>query len=590
MLKLNGLLSLIILSTFFTPFHLNAEIRGQYFESSDLTVGSNHVCAVTSGGVKCFGNAEAVTTKIPTTLKTVTQLQAGNRFSCGLTDKGVRCWGEIPGTTKKDLLIGQRELKEPRLLAVGYDHACAVGKNNKIKCWGKNEMGEGTPPEGLTNITELSLGMTNSCAIADKKIICWGIKNTGSTEVPENLTNPRNLTSGWWHHCVETDEGAKCWGHPYNETVNPDDPTISGVVSGGLLNCAMSSTGVKCWDETGKTSLLEGSESTKKLKMGSSLICAITDEHGIMCWKQRSEGFKKMMSFVPSGGIANIEKIAAGNANTCVYGDNEEVKCWGNNPDGSLDIPTQIPGPLSAFSLGARRLCTISKEGPKCFGGQRIDFDVPKNLGDVSMISSGGYQICAASKSKLSCWGDDIRDALQVPSSLTNISMISSGFTHACASANNEVTCWGGSGLIRGVNPDKKMKNPRAICAGGTFSCGIDEWGKVSCWGSKISFSSEMGKELFGMDTKAVLKVPRKISDAVEISCGLSHACAIYKGQINCWGDRGLTGTKLSPKVAVKNPRMLTAGWNHTCAMGDNGLACWGDELNLEMPKYSLEK
>ena len=98
--------------------------------------------------------------------------------------------------------VGQRELKEPRLLAVGYDHACAVGKNNKIKCWGKNEMGEGTPPEGLTNITELSLGMTNSCAIADKKIICWGIKNTGSTEVPENLTNPRNLTSGWWHHCV----------------------------------------------------------------------------------------------------------------------------------------------------------------------------------------------------------------------------------------------------------------------------------------------------------------------------------------------------------------------------------------------------
>jgi|GEM_PF-756151 len=589
MLKLNRL---FCLSFFISLFSLNSfsEVRGPYLETSELAVGSNHACAVTSGGIKCFGNAESVSTTVPGDLKNMTQLQAGNRFSCGITVKGIRCFGEIPGSTRQDILIGPKDLKNPRLLAVGFEHACAVGESDKIKCWGKNEQGEGTPPAGLKNITELSLGMTNSCAIAEGKVICWGLKNTGSLQVPENLLNPKNLTSGWWHHCVQTDEGIKCWGHPFDQTVVPDDSTITSISSGGLLNCGLSSTGVKCWDETGKTFLLPESETTKSLKVGSSFVCALTEAHGVMCWGPRSGVYKRLLSFVPAGGIANIEKISAGNAGTCVYGDNDEVRCWGLNPDGSLDIPNQIPGPLAVFSLGARRLCTISAEGPKCYGGQRIDFDVPKTVGNVSMISSGGYQICAADKAKATCWGEDVRDALQVPKNLTNITQISSGFTHACAVANGQVSCWGGTGLIRGVNPEKKMKNPRAICAGGTFSCGIDEKGKVSCWGKKIPFGNEMGKELFGMDTTKVLKVPRQINDAVEISCGLSHACAIYKGQLKCWGDNGFAAENLNPKVTIKNPRMLTAGWNHTCAMGDNGLNCWGNGINLQMPKYSLEK
>lgn len=590
MSKTKGLFFLSLLYSITTY----AEMSGQYLETRDLSVGANHVCALTTAGVKCFGNAEEMTTKVPADLKNVSQLSAGNRFSCGITDKGIRCWGEIPGTTRRDLLIGPRELKSPRLLSVGFDHACAVGAMDKIKCWGKNEQGEGTPPAGLRNISELSLGMTNSCAIAEGKVVCWGIKNTGSIQVPENLLHPRKLTSGWWHHCVQTDEGARCWGHPFKDSLMPEDPTLGSIVSGGMLNCAMSGTGVKCWDETGKVSVLEGSESTKQLRVGSSFICAVTEEFGVRCWARRGESYKRMAAFVPAGGLSNIEKVAAGNAGTCVYGDDDEVKCWGSNPDGSLDIPSQIPGPLNVFSLGARRLCTIGKEGPKCYGGQRIDFDVPKNIGNVSMISSGGYQICAADKSKVSCWGEDVREGLKVPANLINISQISSGFTHACAVANNQVTCWGGTGLISGVNPVKKMKNPKAICAGGTFSCGIDAAGKVTCWGKKIPFGEEFGKEIYkeiyGHDSTAVLRVPKKINGAVEIACGLSHACAIYKGQIKCWGDNGFAGNKLAPKAPVKNPRMLTAGWNHTCAMGDNGLSCWGEGINLSMPTYSLEK
>lgn len=582
----------LLIVSLLTSFTIHAEITGQYFESTDLAVGTSHACAMTTAGLKCFGNAEEVILKIPANAKKISQIQSGNRFNCMITEKGIRCWGEIPGQSKSDITIGPRVLKNPKLLSVGYDHACAVSATDVIKCWGKNEQGESTPPKKLKNISELSLGMTNSCVIADKKVVCWGIASTGSIAVPENISNPHNLTSGWWHHCVESDDGLKCWGHPFKDSVAPDDPTLKGVVSGGMLNCGLSDSGVKCWDETGKTTLLVGSETTKTLKMGSSLICAITDAHGVMCWKNDKPGIykKRVKSFVPAGGIASIDKISAGNSSTCAYGDGDIVKCWGSNPDGALDVPEQIEGPITAFSLGARRLCTLTKNGVGCFGNGNTDYDVPKKLEDITMVSSGGYQICAGNKDKINCWGDDIRDALSVPKNLTNISQISSGFTHACAIANGTVNCWGGTGLISGVNPSKKMTNPKAVCAGGTFSCGIGDGGKVSCWGKKIPLDDDMGKELYGVNTNAVLNVPRGISQAVEISCGLSHACAIYKGQVKCWGDAGLTGAKLIPRLTIKNPRMLTAGWNHTCALGDGGLSCWGDSHNLEMPKYSLEK
>lgn len=577
------------IALFFFP-ETYAEFPGQYLESLDLAVGMNHVCANTVAGVKCFGNAEEVTTKVPADLKNISQLQAGSRFTCGITGRGIRCWGEIPGSRKRDMLIKKRELKNPRLLAVGVEHACAVGDNDQVKCWGKNEQGEGTVPPGLKNITELSAGLTNTCAIADKKVVCWGIQSTGSTQVPEGLINPRQLTSGWWHHCVQTDEGPRCWGHPFRDQVLPDDPSITTFFSGGLLNCGVGRTGVKCWDETGKTQQLSDSESARVLKVGSSFVCALTPVHGLMCWSQRSGQFKRMLSFVPAGGLSHIEWIAAGNASTCIYGDDDEVKCWGNNPEGALDVPKKIPGPLYAFSLGARRLCTLEKNGPKCYGSEGRDFDVPKNLSDITMISSGGYQICAAGNQKVYCWGEDVRDGLQVPTGLSQITQLTSGFTHACAVANSQTTCWGGTGLIQGVNPSEKMENPRAICAGGTFSCAIESGGRVNCWGSQIPWNQLWAKELQAESAKAVLNVPRTIQNAVELACGLSHACALYNGQVKCWGNTGWKAAKLAPKIAVKNPHHLTAGWNHTCVLGDDGLSCWGEGSNLEMPTYSLEK
>src|SRR4051812_43440249 len=104
MLRKSGLLLFTLLSS----LSIHAEINGQYLDTSELSVGTGHACAITTGGVKCFGNAEDVTLKVPANIKTFSQIQAGNRFNCMMTDKSIRCWGEIPGQSKNDILIGPK--------------------------------------------------------------------------------------------------------------------------------------------------------------------------------------------------------------------------------------------------------------------------------------------------------------------------------------------------------------------------------------------------------------------------------------------------------------------------------------------------
>lgn len=86
----------------------------------------------------------------------VVQLSLGSTFGCALlNDKSIRCWGS---NDNGQLGIGNRmpigakqtemgsnlkpalsfEDGEPVQLVTGYEHACAVLKNNSLKCWGSS--------------------------------------------------------------------------------------------------------------------------------------------------------------------------------------------------------------------------------------------------------------------------------------------------------------------------------------------------------------------------------------------------------------------------------------------------------------------
>ena len=64
-------------------------------------------------------------------------------------------------------------------VSYGSDHACALNADGSIACWGSNEHGKATPPEG--EFKTVSSGEHGSCAILreDSAVVCWGIFSIG---------------------------------------------------------------------------------------------------------------------------------------------------------------------------------------------------------------------------------------------------------------------------------------------------------------------------------------------------------------------------------------------------------------------------
>jgi hypothetical protein len=85
---------------------------------------------------------------------------------------------------------------------------------------------------------------------------------------------------------------------------------------------------------------------------------------------------------------------------------------------------------------------------------------------------------------------------------------------------------------------------------------------------------------------------PAFLTDVVQITAGLAHACALHSsGRVSCWGDNGVgqvgvplantpeSGVFTRPVWVADLPpaKHVEAGFQHTCAMArDDTLWCWG--------------
>jgi alpha-tubulin suppressor-like RCC1 family protein len=125
------------------------------------------------------------------------------------------------------------------------------------------------------------------------------------------------------------------------------------------------------------------------------------------------------------------------------------------------------------------------------------------------------------------------------------------------------------------------VANARGVACGATFSCAISG-GAVQCWGNGL------GGQL-GNGQKAIQPLPQPVTglgDAVAISAGESHACAVKSdGKLVCWGD-GINGqlgngdqlerTTPTP-AALTDVALVAAAQRSTCAMKKDGsVYCWG--------------
>ena len=122
-----------------------------------------------------------------------------NEHSCALlTDGKMKCWGRNDvgqlgdgTTTSSSTPVEVSNIKTATSIALGGYHSCALLTDGAMKCWGNNDQGQlgdgtttnrATPVEasGITTATSIALGYSHSCALlTDGKIKCWGRNDYG---------------------------------------------------------------------------------------------------------------------------------------------------------------------------------------------------------------------------------------------------------------------------------------------------------------------------------------------------------------------------------------------------------------------------
>ncbi len=522
-----------------------------------ISAGLQHVCVRAGNGLaKCWGENEhgqlgdGTTTDrsspvVAVGLDRVSAVAAGSDFTCAIEDEWwVSCWGRTlhgqlgDGTTTNRQLptLASTATIRPRAIATGSAHACAVTAIGTVQCWGDNlfgQLGDGTlttrhaatPVSSLTGITSLEASGRHTCARhASASLSCWGDNLFGQlgtgdttaslTPVFASLGAVTHVAANGSHSCARTGDGAIwCWGR-----------NSFGELGDGTTTQRLSPTATVPID-TATPAIATGGDGT--------------DEH--------------------SCGL-----IAGG-----------RVACWGGGLDGQL-------GDGSFVDRLSPVVVTTASGEP---------------LGFVTDVVTGALFSCALrSTGRVYCWGDntvgqlgtgtsgDSARALLVPGPDRAIA-ITAGTSHACMlTVDGLVRCWGENGagqLGDGTTVDRPtpvavttISDVVSLSAGELHTCAVRTYGHVNCWGSDTwgQRGFDVPAEPFG-----VMPIVTGITDAIEVSSGGYHSCALLSsGEVRCWGYNGYgalgdatTTVRTTPvRMQLSYPATeLAAGRYHTCVI-----------------------
>jgi alpha-tubulin suppressor-like RCC1 family protein len=380
-----------------------------------------HACLPANGRPRCVGHNEhgqlgvgtyqdlavAIVQASPTDLgqgfTSVASTAVGHGFGCALNPAGaVKCWGRnvsgqlgLGDTRSRGAGAGEMGDALPQLvfagsqaamteLDVGTDHACALGGQSEVFCWGsggsgqlgtedKQDVGTASGPvrahvKGGLVVRDLALGAEHSCLLTTEgSVYCFGLNDVGQLGVahtgnigdapgtmgasmqPVNLGagfSVKSLASGDSHVCALSQQGTvKCWGANDLGQLGLGDTTNRG------------SSATDLGDALPAVDLGHGQVAVD-LDCGKSHCCVRTIQNTMKCWGDNTSGQLGLgdqtargsgpgamgddLPFVMMAPDERIISIRVDADRTCARTD-AGLRCWGRNSGGELGYGDQTP-------------------------------------------------------------------------------------------------------------------------------------------------------------------------------------------------------------------------------------------------------
>lgn len=365
---------------------------------SNVAAGAAHSCGVANGGAYCWGDGVSgklgnsstngsftpgkVMINAMNPLMAVKQISNGTSHTCAALYNGtVSCWGDglygklgnnatAMSTTAVTVVSegGSSALSGITAVGTGQSHACALGSNGNVYCWGRNTDGQlgtnstiatavpkkvlGVAASGtFTGATRVTSGANHSCALgAGGKVYCWGNNNYGqlgsssyansktpvvvaSIDGTGELTGASEIAAGANHTCALVSSQVFCWGQ-----------NSSGQLGSGTLSDSNYPVGTLNSGEVALMGIVE-------ISGGLEHTCGRTSSNAVMCWGSGASGQTGLgyngntlvaMPVVGVGGtgtLANIASLGAATtgSHTCALSSSGlQAYCWGANSLGML--------------------------------------------------------------------------------------------------------------------------------------------------------------------------------------------------------------------------------------------------------------
>lgn len=393
-----------------------------------IAMGTSHSCGITInyntycwgyGGSNGIGNAQtnpaSVTVPYPVArgeipygvslVSVVSNNSWGSHCALG-SDGKAYCWGANTygqlgnnTTVNSNFPVQVQQGAVPAgvtftAIQIGFYHACGLGSDSKVYCWGNNQFGQlgnnstvnssvpvlasaqGQIPAGVT-AKSLAVGYYTSCIIgSDNKAYCWGYNasaqfgtgNTTNSLTPIQMSVGSMTNGGYWkyisvgtyHSCgIGTDDKAYCWGD-----VN---------VSNGYYALGNGTT-----TTSGKpAAVVQGATSTgatwRFIAAGDQVSCGIASDNKAYCWGANGQGqlgngtttASNVPVAVSQGDMPSpmtLVGISVGSTTPCALDSLGVGYCWGDGSYGELGNGA-VANSSGPSALTPSRLRTPSEQG-----------------------------------------------------------------------------------------------------------------------------------------------------------------------------------------------------------------------------------